>query len=278
MTHTTGSAPAPTQLERDEHEAFPAAIAPPPRDAMSPRDENADGASTVRAAANAVAVDLQDRDTRCVAVARVRLRFAKQGDLRLIGHHDLLRLVERLTRRAGVRVALSQGFNPRPKITFAAALGLGIEGRREVLDIDLAEAVDPEVLRARLQLFSPAGLEWIEARSAPLGSAARCVASVFEVEVPAAAHASLQAGIGAFLGSKRVLRERRRDDRVITIDLRSLVASVALDEQGRLRFRLTHDGGAAARPEELLDTLGLGDLTASGVHLARVDLEIAQTS
>src|SRR5271157_3319048 len=54
---------------------------------------------------------------------KVRLRFAKQGDLRLVSHHDLLRCLERMLRRAQIPMASSQGFNPRPKITFALALG-----------------------------------------------------------------------------------------------------------------------------------------------------------
>ncbi len=240
MTHTTDTAAAASPIERDAFET--------------------DGGRT-----------------RDVGVARVRLRFTKQGDLRLIGHHDLLRLVERLLRRAHVRVALSQGFNPRPKITFAAALSLGIEGCREVVDIELAESVDPEALRVVLQSCSPAGLNWTEAGSVPLRGNARCVASVFEIDVPDSARAGLAANIEVFLASKRVLRERRREERVTVLDLRSLVDTVQLDVDGRLRFRLIHDGGAAARPEEILDALGMGELTASGVHLARVDLELAQT-
>ena len=79
---------------------------------------------------------------------KVRLRFAKRGDLRLISHHDLLRCLERALRRARIPMAVSQGFNPRPKIVFALALALGIEGRREVVELELAEPTEPaEVLR-----------------------------------------------------------------------------------------------------------------------------------
>src|ERR1051326_7207454 len=47
---------------------------------------------------------------------KVRLRFAKRGDVRLVSHHDLMRCLERALRRACIPMALSQGFNPRPKI------------------------------------------------------------------------------------------------------------------------------------------------------------------
>ena len=66
------------------------------------------------------------------ATQRVRLRFAKRGDLRLVSHHDVVRAFERMLRRAELPVAHSQGFNPRPKVVFPLSLALGIEGRREI--------------------------------------------------------------------------------------------------------------------------------------------------
>ncbi|HEX3724775.1 MAG TPA: TIGR03936 family radical SAM-associated protein, partial [Pirellulales bacterium] len=59
---------------------------------------------------------------------RVRIRFRKQGDLRLLGHRDLLRAWERLLRRTGLELRMSAGFHPRPKINFPSALAVGIAG------------------------------------------------------------------------------------------------------------------------------------------------------
>ncbi len=86
---------------------------------------------------------------------KVRLRFAKRGDLRLVSHHDIMRCLERMLRRASIPMVLSQGFSPRPKITFALALGLGIEGRREVVDLELSEPLEPAVLLGRLAAVAP---------------------------------------------------------------------------------------------------------------------------
>ena len=49
---------------------------------------------------------------------RVRIRFRKQGDLRLIGHRDLVRCLERLFRRAGLPLGMSEGFHPKPRMSF----------------------------------------------------------------------------------------------------------------------------------------------------------------
>ena len=70
---------------------------------------------------------------------RVRIRFSKQGDLRFIGHRDLMRCFERLFRRAGLALSFSQGFHPKPRMTFPLALAVGIEGIDEVMEVELAE-------------------------------------------------------------------------------------------------------------------------------------------
>ncbi len=98
---------------------------------------------------------------------KVRLRFAKRGDLRLVSHHDLLRCLERMLRRAQIPIAHTQGYNPRPKITFALALGLGIESLCEVVDLELAEPLEPTELLERLKAAAPAGFDWTDARPLP---------------------------------------------------------------------------------------------------------------
>ena len=75
---------------------------------------------------------------------RLRLRFSKGEQLKYISHLDLARAWERAFRRAGLPVAHSQGFNPRPRLQIAAALPVGVTGRAEYLDVWLTEALVPE--------------------------------------------------------------------------------------------------------------------------------------
>jgi len=57
---------------------------------------------------------------------RVRIRYRKLDDLRWLGHQDLVRVWERLLRRADVRPAHREGFHKRPKMNFPSALAVGI--------------------------------------------------------------------------------------------------------------------------------------------------------
>src|SRR5262245_60785641 len=82
---------------------------------------------------------------------RVRVRFTKQDDLRWISHRDLMRVWERLFRRAGVALSMTEGFHPKPRINFPSALAVGIAGLDELVEIDLAEEMTAEALRAAIE-------------------------------------------------------------------------------------------------------------------------------
>ncbi len=213
--------------------------------------------------------------TTATASTRIRLRFAKQGDLRLVSHHDLLRCLERLLRRAAVPVAHSQGFNPRPKAVFALALALGIEGRREVLELDLDEPIPPDVLLARLRAAAPPGWEFFDAEAVPPGRTAHAAAVAYRLDVPDDRQDSARAALSQFLASTAWPYTRHRPDRGrdVPIDLRPFVLDAALDA-GSLVFRLKITPSGSARPEELIDALGLRDLLEQGAFLVRTDMEL----
>jgi radical SAM-linked protein len=73
---------------------------------------------------------------------RARVRFEKRGKVRFLSHRDMARIWERSLRRAGVPVAYSEGFSPRPRLHFGLALSTGHESLAEYLDIDLAPAAE----------------------------------------------------------------------------------------------------------------------------------------
>lgn len=66
-----------------------------------------------------------------------RLRFSKTGDGVWISHLDLMRLFQRAFKRAGLPLKHSQGFTPRPMVSIALPLSVGVESLCELLDFDL---------------------------------------------------------------------------------------------------------------------------------------------
>jgi radical SAM-linked protein len=210
-----------------------------------------------------------------MSATKVRLRFAKRGDLRLVSHHDLLRCLERTLRRAEIPVAVSQGFNPRPKIVFALAMALGIEGRREVVVLDLAEPVAPDEVLGRLKSASPPGLDWLDAEAiAPGRSAPQVEAVQYALEIPIDRQDATRTYVAALMASTQWPYTRHRDGRDVAIDVRPFVLGAGLDPLGVLRFRMKIVPNGSARPEEVIDTLGLSDLLGQGSILVRTDVEL----
>lgn len=66
-----------------------------------------------------------------------RLIFTKTGDAIWMSHLDLMRLMQRAFKRAGLALTHTQGYNPRPSVSIALPLSVGVESRCELLDFDL---------------------------------------------------------------------------------------------------------------------------------------------
>ncbi|MGE0201308.1 MAG: TIGR03936 family radical SAM-associated protein [Candidatus Melainabacteria bacterium] len=75
-------------------------------------------------------------------VCKLRLTVEKKDALKFISHLDWLRLIHRAVIKAGLPLAYSQGFNPKPKIAFGPALPLFCEGLSEYVDIELVSPLE----------------------------------------------------------------------------------------------------------------------------------------
>jgi radical SAM-linked protein len=89
------------------------------------------------------------------SVTRFRFLFTKRGDLRFVGHLDLQSLLIRAGRRANLKLAYSQGFNPSPKLSLASPLPLYFEGEGEIAELDLAEVLSAEEFQSRMNRQLP---------------------------------------------------------------------------------------------------------------------------
>ncbi len=66
-----------------------------------------------------------------------RALFEKTGNAIYISHLDLMRVFQRAFKRAGLPLTHTQGYNPRPSVSIALPLSLGVESKCELLDFDL---------------------------------------------------------------------------------------------------------------------------------------------
>jgi radical SAM-linked protein len=103
---------------------------------------------------------------------RLRVRFDEHGKIRWLSHRDVARVWERTLRRAGLPAAYTEGFSPRPKLSFGLALSTGYESEGEYLDIELRPGteVDPDLLSDLLTPVLPEGMSVQAAAPVPPGT------------------------------------------------------------------------------------------------------------
>jgi radical SAM-linked protein len=119
-----------------------------------------------------------------MACAKVRIRFRKAGDLRLVSHHDLMRCFERMLRRADLPYHSTEGFHPKPRLVFALSLGLGIVGSDEVVEIELDRELSALEIHDRLARQAPPGLEVLSIRAILPRSTAQVRRVTYRVALP----------------------------------------------------------------------------------------------
>ena len=203
---------------------------------------------------------------------RVRIRFRKQGDLRLLGHRDLLRSFERMFRRAGLKLGMSEGFHPKPRMNFPSALGVGIAGSQELVELELAEERTAEDVLSALRPHCPDGLEVISAVLLPEGEKTGPVRAVtYQIDVPSERRAGAQENIDKLMARRSC--EIEREGRKSPLDVRPLLVELTL-RGDRLQMKLQTPPEGSVRPREVLGLLGLGDLEEQGHYLTRTEVEL----
>jgi radical SAM-linked protein len=202
-------------------------------------------------------------------VCKVRLRYGKRGKLRFTSHRDVARAFERALRRAGLPMAYSQGYSPHPKVSWVGAAPTGVASEAEYVEIQLVEHVDPQVVRAELDVALPEGLAVLEGVLAgPGGLAERIEASAWRIEVRGLSNEQLRQAAQMLLAAPTLLVERVTKDGRRSLDARAAIVSLdvedcptvlpASDQLSRcgILIAVVRQASPAVRPDDVLSALG----------------------
>jgi radical SAM-linked protein len=184
-----------------------------------------------------------------------------------------MRLFERALRRAQLPVAMSEGFNPRPRMSFPMALGVGISGSNEVADVALSEWVRPDDVRARLQAQLPDGIGVLSAEVIPSNASRQPVELVYRAPL-LPGHSVTEDAIRALLAREGLTACRESKEGPKQVDIRPFVKALRL-EDGALLILLRYTERGTARPQEVLGALGCReglDYLASDIERTHVRL------
>jgi radical SAM-linked protein len=182
-----------------------------------------------------------------------------------------MHVCERLFRRAGLDLPVTQGFNPRPRMWFASAMALGVAGRNEVLEFELSEPLDANDIQRRLAAQAPPGLSILIVRAIDVKMSAHVRRALYRLALPHPDE-TLPERCTAFLAQTECWVERRRPH-PRRVNIRPFVAELHA-HRDCLDMALWITPNGAARPEEVIAALGLQRLLDDGVVIERTDLEI----
>jgi len=164
---------------------------------------------------------------------RIRIQFSKLGKVRFTSHRDVARIWERALRRAELPVAYSEGFNPRPKLSFGLALSTGHESDVEYIDLDLdpdrAQDLDLDTLPDLLSAQLPVGLTATAAvvTDKRMPSLQQAVTScTWRIDVAEDDLPLIENAVAGVLAADEIVVTRERKGKQVTDDLRPLVFSL----------------------------------------------------
>jgi radical SAM-linked protein len=206
----------------------------------------------------------------------IRLRYTKLGKVRWISHRDVARALERSFRIAQLPLAFTEGFSPRPKVSFGLALSTGHESDAEYVDLVLAEAVDLDALPNRLTASLPEGIAVVGVarladRAPALQEAVTSVAwrvHVAHRDLTAADPADLEGAIDAALAAPTLITTKHRKGRDVVEDVRPVIRRITVCGEPSTTVEMelsTQPRGA--KPGEVLAAVGdFTDVRARRTH------------
>lgn len=174
----------------------------------------------------------------------IRLWIEKTGPIMFLSHLELMKTLERSFKSAGIRMAHSQGFNPRPQMNFALPLAVGVEAKKVVLELELIEASDFS------KVSLPRGLRVVDFKEVEKGpslmSRVRAAAYRIEGELDRLAKLETQEAL-------KYTRKNKRG-RIKSRDARDFILAYEIKED-YLDLILKAGSQANLKPTELLQVL-----------------------
>ena len=187
---------------------------------------------------------------------RIRLRSTKLGKVRFTSHRDAARIWERALRRARLPLAATEGFTPRPKISFGLALPTGAESIAEYVDVELrpdADDVDVDALPRQLSDALPGGFDVLVAAVAEPGAGSlqevvtSCTWELWSPRLTPSDHDAAR----RLLDAEELVLERERKGKSSADDVRPMILDLRPDPVGDHLIADLATVGRALRPAEL---------------------------
>jgi radical SAM family uncharacterized protein/radical SAM-linked protein len=186
-------------------------------------------------------------------IMRLRLRFSKKGIVRFISHLEQIDMLRRATRRSGLPVAFSTGFNPKIKSSYGPPLSVGQESSSEYMELYFTQKVSVENVKIEFSKVLPRGFYLLDVKKIPLiFPTIDILSNVAEYEIKNINIS--QEKIDIFLSQNSIIVEKAKRGKIVELDIKPLIKSFK-NEKNVLKLQLRFCCGKFVKPEIILKKL-----------------------
>ncbi len=185
----------------------------------------------------------------------LKISFSKRGQAKYFGHLEQVKIFLRAIQRAGIPVKFSEGFHPKPKISFEDPLPIGLESLNEIFYLSVRGDVKPKNIIDRLNKHLPRGLSVFHCQLAPAKSL--CKASMSSTYMVTKKDGFFDAKELKCFAKRRELVVTRAGPKgkIKTIDLKKMVLNIKLFAPNKLQMTLRTEPGRTVRPFEVIEKI-----------------------
>lgn len=166
---------------------------------------------------------------------KIRIKFAKYGAMKFIGHLDMMRFFQKAVRRADIDVKYSEGFSPHQIMSFAAPLGVGIESCGEYMDLEVLSMSSVEDMKEALNQVMVEGVEVLAVNVLPdqaKNAMASVAAASYQIHLKEGTFGipNLAESVAAFYAQNQILYTKETKKNILEVDLKQGIYEIQADE------------------------------------------------
>ena len=186
-----------------------------------------------------------------VFVMKIRLRFSKQGQMKFIGHLDMVRYFQKVMRRSEVDVAYSEGFSPHQKMSFAAPLSVGVLSRGEYFDLEVNSTESSKVMLERINAQNAEGVEVLSYKLLP-DDAKNAMSVVAGADYKVYTDLFDQNMLDAFMNQDQIIVLKKTKKSEKEVDIKPLIYNIKLEDDG-IFMQVAQGSASNLKPDLVMD-------------------------
>ena len=184
---------------------------------------------------------------------KIRVRFSKQGQMKFIGHLDMVRYFQKVMRRGEIDVAYSEGFSPHQKMSFAAPLSVGVLSKGEYFDMEVNSTLSTKEAIERINEQNVEGVKVLSYKLLP-DNAKNAMAVMSAADYFVYTDIFTDDDITGFINqdSINVIKKTKKSEK--EVDIKPLIYSIKKEDNG-IFIKLAQGRAQNLKPELVVTAL-----------------------